>query len=514
MTLTRHLLLGVAVAASLARPSIAQPRINRGAAPPPAPGTMFLVPERVSLRDGTLAEGERGLVFVPMNRSDTSRGVVGVEVWRFRALQPTNAPPVFRLPGGPGHDGLHVNLAQQGYYERLILPTIRYADYVIVGQRGIATSPPNTICDRASGVEFSRKCRAYWESAGLDPRGFTVVEAAHDVADVARALGYDSIVVRGGSFGSHWTMALMRLHPRLVARALLSGTEGPDHTFDMPSQRYATLKRIAAAADSSPQLAGLVPPGGLMAAIDSIRLRLRKAPVTIAMKDSASGRTQDIRFDESNIAYFAFGYTNSSDDRARLRSWPAELLRVYHGDFTPAAQRLATRTGSVSAPTWPYNYSIGGTYLLDCASGASAERIARIQRDPAKDIVGDGGISWELQMCAPWGVDLGERFRRNLDTNIPTLVVHGTWDLSTPYENALELIPHLKRGKLVTVIGGTHAALAEAQSADSAFAGAIETFLRTGATSVLPDSVVLRPIDWIVPPDLRKLATSGRPRSP
>jgi pimeloyl-ACP methyl ester carboxylesterase len=494
----------------VAGPLLGQQRINRGTAPPPAPGTMFLVPERVSLRDGSLVEGERGLVFVPMNRSDTSRGVVGVEVWRFRALQPTSAPPVFRLPGGPGHDGLHVNLAQQGYYERLILPTIRYADYVIVGQRGIWTSPPNTLCARASGVELSRQCRAYWESAGLDPRGFTVVEAAHDVADVARALGYDSIVVRGGSFGSHWTLALMRLHPRLVARALLSGTEGPDHTFDIPSQTYAALKRIAAVADSSRQLAGLLPPGGLVAAIDSIRLRLRKAPVTVTLKDSASGRTQDIRFDESNVAYFAFGYTNSSDDRTRLRNWPAELLRVYHGDFTPAAQRLATRMGGVSAPTWPYSYPIGGTYLLDCASGASAERIARIQREPAKDIVGDGGLSWELQMCAPWGVDLGESFRRNFDTNVPTLVVHGTWDLSTPYENALELMPHLRRGRLVTVIGGTHAALAEAQSADSAFAGAIAAFLRTGATSALPDSVVLRPIDWIVPLDLRTHAP--RPR--
>lgn len=514
MTLTRHLLLGVAVAASLARPSIAQPRINRGAAPPPAPGTMFLVPERVSLRDGTLAEGERGLVFVPMNRSDTSRGVVGVEVWRFRALQPTNAPPVFRLPGGPGHDGLHVNLAQQGYYERLILPTIRYADYVIVGQRGIATSPPNTICDRASGVEFSRKCRAYWESAGLDPRGFTVVEAAHDVADVARALGYDSIVVRGGSFGSHWTMALMRLHPRLVARALLSGTEGPDHTYDVPTEMYNTLRRIAADADTAPQLAGLVPKGGLIAALDSIRVRLRRAPVTVTVNDSASGRSQEIQFKESDVPYFAFGYTGSTGDRGRLRAWPAELLRVYYGDFTPAARRRATRMGSFSAASWPYSYATASSYLLDCASGGSADRLTRIQREPAKDIVGDQGAPWELQMCAPWNVDLGESFRRNVDMNIPTLIVHGTWDLSTPYENALDLVPRLKRGKLVTVIGGTHAALAEAQAADSAFAKAIEAFLRTGATSALPDTVVLPRIEWTVPPDLPALAGTRRTKSP
>lgn len=507
----RVFLLAVAASASLAPSLLAQTRINRGAAPPPAPGTIFLVPERVSLRDGTLAEGERGLVFVPMNRSDTSRGVVGVEVWRFRALRPTSAPPVFRLPGGPGHDGLHVNLAQQGYYERLILPTMRYADYVIVGQRGIATSPPNTLCENFQGAEYARRCRAYWESAGLDPRSFNVVEAAHDVADVARALGYDSIVVRGGSFGSHWTLALMRLHPRLVARALLSGTEGPDHTFDLPTDMYATLRRIAATAEMSPELAGLIPKGGLIAVVDSIRLRLSKSPVTISVVDSASGRTQEIRLTEANLPNFVFGYSGSANTRSGVRTWPADLLRVFYGDFTPTARRLASRFATNAAPSWPFSYNTASAVTLDCASGGSRQRLTRIEREPAKDLVG-GSVAGELEMCAPWNVDLGDDFRRNFDTSIPTVVVHGTWDLSTPYENALELMPHFKRGTLVTVVGGTHGALAEAQSADTAFANAVETFLRTGATSGLRDSVVLPRIEWIVPPDLRTLAARPRPK--
>jgi pimeloyl-ACP methyl ester carboxylesterase len=508
MTLIRRaLLLMVCVAA----PSHAQQRINRGVAPPPPPGSMFLIPERVALRDGKLVEGERGLVFVPMNRSDTSRGVIGVEVWRFRALQPTNAPPVFRLPGGPGHDGLHVNLAQQGYYERVILPTLRFADYIIVGQRGMYTSPPHTICEQVAGVERSRRCREDWEKAGLDVRGFTVVEAAHDVADVARALGYDSIVVRGGSFGSHWTLALMRLHPRLVARALLSGTEGPDHTYDMPADLLNALKRIASAAEASPELAALMPKGGLIGALDSLRIRLRAAPVIVSVVDSATGTSQEIRYTSENLPSFAFGYTGSAHTRGGLRNWPAEVLRVFYGDYMPAARRLAGRIASQS--TWPFSYGTAGESLLDCASAGSAARVARIAREPAKELVGDAGVPWEIQMCAPWQVDLGDAFRRNFETNIPTLVVHGTWDLSTPYENALELMPHLRRGKLVTVRGGTHAALAEASNFDRNFAAAIDAFLQTGSTSALPDSVVLPPIEWTVPPDLRTLAAQRRQKA-
>jgi hypothetical protein len=87
-----------------------------------------------------------------------------------------------------------------------------------------------------------------------------------------------------------------------------------------------------------------------------------------------------------------------------------------------------------------------------------------------------------------------------------TAIVHGTWDFSTPLENALELAPYFKRGKLVTVVGGTHGALGEAIRADSAFADAFWTFLRTGDVAVFPDSVVLPPIEWVVPADLEETA--------
>ena len=486
----------------------AQQRINRGAAAAPAPGTVFMVPERVPTRDGRLVEGERGLVFVPMLHAEPSRGVLAVEVWRFRALQPTKAAPVFRLPGGPGHDGLHVNLAGEGYYERNILPTQQFADYVIVGQRGMYTSPPNTMCE--PGEDFVKRCRAYWEAAGIDRRAFNVIEAAHDVADVARALGYDSIVVRGGSFGSHWTLALMRLHPRLVARALLSGTEGPDHEHDLRSQHLAVLHRIARSAESSPEFSGLVPPGGLAAVLDTVFARLRAAPVTARWTDSAGVREYTIT--KELVPNFAKGYSANAETRNGARSWPADMLRLYYGDYAPLGRYLERRLGRPGdarpAPRWPYSYGIGAIDLLECSSGGTAKRIEQIERDPATELLGT--LRYQLAACREWDADIGDQYRRNFDTQIPTVVVHGTWDLSTPYENALELMPHLKRGKLVTVLEGSHGALAEAQAADRSFADAVEAFLRTGSTAALTDTVRLAKIAWMVPSDLRDLAARKR----
>lgn len=504
--MTRTFVLAIVIAFSTAN---AQQRINRGSAPSPAPGTVFMVPERVPTRDGRLVEGERGLVFVPMLHGDPSRGVLAVEVWRFRALQPTKAAPVFRLPGGPGHDGLHVNLAGQGYYERNILPTRQFADYVIVGQRGMYTSPPNTMCE--PGEDFVRQCRAYWEAAGIDRRAFTVIEAAHDVADVARALGYDSIVVRGGSFGSHWTLALMRLHPKLVARALLNGTEGPDHEYDLPSQLLAALHRIARSAESSPEFGGLVPPGGIAAALDTVIARLRVAPITARWNDS-TGTAREYAITKELVPSFARGHSASADTRNGARSWPADMLRLFYGDYAPLGRYLERRIGRPGdarpAPRWPYSYGISAIDLLECASGGSAKRLEQLERDPAVALLGT--LTYRIEMCREWDADIGDQYRGNFDTQIPTVVVHGTWDLSTPYENALDLMPHLKHGKLVTVLEGSHGALAEAQAEDRPFADAIEAFLRTGSTAALTDTVRLAKLAWTVPADLRELAARKR----
>lgn len=75
----------------------------------------------------------------------------------------------------------------------------------------------------------------------------------------------------------------------------------------------------------------------------------------------------------------------------------------------------------------------------------------------------------------------------------------GDWDLSTPLENALELAPWFKNGKLVVVKGGTHGAMREALKESEDFRDALMSFVTTGDLSAMPDEIVLPPIEWQVP---------------
>jgi len=461
----------------------------------PAPGSFFVYPERVPLRDGSLAAAERGMLFVPVNRADTSRGVIGIDVWRFRASAPSQAPPVVLLHGGPGWPGLDGQLENPEYWERVIAPFTAVTDLIVIGQRGIGSSRPNTLCANGPPFLASQRCRAFWDSTGLDLTGFSVIEAAADVRDVAHAFGADRVVLWGVSFGSHWGMAVIRFHPDLVARAVLSGMEGPDHTYDRPTGFLNAIRRYAAEAERSPDVRRLFP-GGIMAAIDSIRVRLARDPVTVRVPDPGTGAERPMTFGVSAVPGLIDGYSSDVGSRAAVAGWPADIHRLYQGDYAHVARtRLAASSGD---PDFPPSYRTASFFMLDCGSGITAARLKAYTADSAIPYVGDRSAFYRAA-CPPWNADLGDAFRAYFDTQVPTAIVHGDRDMSTPYENALELAPHFPRGKLITVAGGSHGALREALEADTAFARVLWRFIATGDMRALPDTVTLPPVAWTIP---------------
>ena len=472
---------------------------HRAVAPSPAPGSIYLHPERIRLQDGSWVTAERGFIFVPVNRSNPASGVMSVEVYRFRARPgaPAGVPPVFRLPGGPSFQGLEGSLATAGHYEREIAPYLEFTDYVVVGQRGLGTSRPTTACEpprppgldatpaqrEAAHREASRRCRRYWEEQGLDLSGLTVLEAADDVDDVRRALGYDRIQLSGGSFGSHWSMAIMRRHPHIVVRALLHGLEGPDHTYDSPTGLLNSIRNIAAEADTATALRGMVPPGGLLNAFREVIARLDREPATVTVQEG--GETYTVRVDGDAVRAVARGYAGGP------AGWPANVLAMYHGDYTGPARALvrgATRPGIQPA----------AYFMLDCGSGITPERLAAMDADTAAQVVGI--IEWSYRtVCPEWGADLGNEFRQNFPSEIPTLFVHGDRDLSTPLENALELAPYFANRHFVLVRGGSHGALGEAMRTFPGFREQVLRFFATGEMRGMPAELTMPPVRWVVP---------------
>lgn len=478
------------------------------ASDPPAPGTLFLTTERFRLEDGAFAKVERGHLYVPMDRSDPDSPTISVEVYRFPATTETAAerPPIFRLFGGPGFEGMTAeDLDDTSFYA----PYREVADVVVVGQRGIGFSRPNTRCEGPLAVPAdslltteqvkerrqaaSQACKSFWQEQGLVLDGLNILEAAADVNAVREALGYDKIMLRGQSFGSHWSMAVMREYPDIVERAYLSGMEGPNATYDMPGGLLNSLRRVAEDAEQDEALAAHVPEGGFIQALEAIAARLERTPVTETVAHPETGAPVDVRLGYRDRSWLATGYGSVPDSLHNMAGWPRDVIALYEQDYEAASRSKAEwRTGSPGFPTASF-------FMLDCGSGITPERDQELNADPAVGLIGKPGAELYQHACPVWDSDLGDDFRTGFETDIPTVMVHGTWDLSTPLENAHRLESAFSNGTLVTVERGTHGAYWQAREASDAFAEAIDHFLKTGDMSNMPETVTLPEVDWIVP---------------
>lgn len=447
--------------------------------------------------DGQAVPYELGTLLVPENRDDPQGRMVGVGFARIPALDGAGALPSFHLVGGPGASHLGA-LAPSSDAERAkqreLLSYRAVGDVVVIDQRGystrgerlefVAQAPgrpldrPACLASRAAAfVDAARQAVAM--HADKDLRGYNVLECADDVRDLARLLGRRQILLVGQSFGSQWGLAVMKRHPGLVARAMLSGLEPLDHVYDMPSQVVAALQRMAWEADHDPRLAPYLPPGGLMAAVREAQARFELGPVQVELAEE-EGR-------EPRTVVLGLG----DFQRSLLRpaeKWPAHVLAVHHGRYEAWAREVIEErtTGLPSAPL------IGP--LIDTSLGVTPAREHALRTDPAGAVLG----GWDFESyCASAPVwpspDVGDAFRTPVLDRTPVVFIGGDWDIATPIENMLALLPYFPNGRAVVVRRGPHAARALLVERDSPVIEAVLEFLRTGDREGLPAEVCLPP---------------------
>jgi pimeloyl-ACP methyl ester carboxylesterase len=448
---------------------------------------------------------ELGTLYVPENRADPKSRIIGVGFARFRALQPGDAPPTFHLPGGPGFSFLSV-LKQEDRNLTFWLKHInlyrRVADMVFVDQRGFSERgeilkfkhrTPNQPLDQpasitrstASFVEIARTAVTEFAKKGIDLRGYTVKECADDVNDLRRALGYERITLVGTSFGSQWSFAVMRRHPEVVARALLSGVEPLDYGYDMPSHVFAAVQRIWWEAEKDPRFKPYLPPGGLVAAAREVLRRLERAPVQVKVKDEKTGQVQTVTLGPEDF---------QRDGFFRGASGPAFILSLYHERYDTWARAVLAGRRSREVE----NSIIGA--LIDTSLGVTPRREYLLRTDAGTEFLGQWNFNSYLATADIWpSEDVGDEFRTGALSNIPVVFAQGDWDTSTPVENTLNIAPYFPNSRVIVAMHGRHGVLELiAEHLPDVWKKLLE-FLRTGNYDGLPARVTLPAPKFVVP---------------
>jgi pimeloyl-ACP methyl ester carboxylesterase len=473
---------------------------DKKTAPAKKHGDIVLEPTSAMLGDSKV-EFELGTLYVPENRSDPKSRLIGVGFARFKALESTDAPPTFHLPGGPGNSllaglqGSPARLRQIDRYRRV-------SDVVIVDQRGFSErgeilrfkhrtaaepldQPASLARSTAGFVERARGATAEFAVKGVDLRGYTVKECADDVDDLRKALGYERITLVGTSFGSQWSFAIMRRHPDRVARALLSGIEPLDYSYDMPSHIFAAVQRMWWEAEQDARFKPCLPPGGLMGAAREVLRRLERSPATVQVADGKSGETATIVLGREDFQRDAF---------LRGPDGPAFVLAAYYEHYEAwAAAVLAGRKSREISPPM-----IGP--LIDSSLGVTPKREYLLRTDAGLEFLGAWNFDGYLATADVWpSPDVGDEFRTDMISQIPVVFAQGDWDTQTPVENALNVAPYFPNGRVLIAEHGGHGVLGPIADRLPEAQKAIVEFLQTGSTKNLPARVTLPAPKFTVP---------------
>lgn len=435
--------IGVGVAVLLtagASPTAAQPSMGRTS--------------QITARDGTVFDVTRTVVRVPERRTTGAAGDRTIELAAVRirrAGHSDSASAHVILAGGPGDSGVNqvLGLARQG---GAVFADLMNGDVIGIDQRGTGRSVPNLsssalyglpldqpgsieawlpIIERVSQAESARL-----RSAGVALEAYNTRESAEDVAAVCRALNYTRVTLWGRSYGSHLALATLARHEWLVDRLVLVSPEGLDHTWKLPSQADAVLRRL--------ETRGA---GDIVAPLTAIIERLRRAPVSVDVVHPRSGRSIAVVIGAFDVQW---AVARALGDPRSLSTLPVAVREMNDGDFRRMAQialLLRERAGVRSAMKM----------MMDLASGASATRRARIERETQTAVLGNAINFPGMYLSTAWGaIDLGDEFRRPVASDVPTLVLVGDLDPRTPTENASEVAATLPRATVVTVENATH----------------------------------------------------------
>lgn len=456
--------------------------------------SIAFVTERYPTPFGDIA-AEAGEFTVPAVRRTPSGARLAIRLVRLPTRSVKPGPPIVYLAGGPGVSGINAASGQRW----LLFNALRdHADVILLDQRGTGRSdepprcttgipvPDSLPTQRSSFVEVFtaqvRHCRAFWESRGIDLRAYNTQESAADLEDLRRALGVPTLDLLSTSYGTHLALAALKQFPSSFRRVVLASTEGLDQTVKLPSASDAFFERVqvSIARDSAARAAY----PDMMAMMRRVVRQATRQAVPVSVQTPSGPAV---------IQLGAFEIQRMAADRVADPRGTSEVLAAFaaadRGDWSALGAWAQRRTRE---PIFLSPMALA----MDIASGVSAERRARVQREAADAVLGDA-LGYPVLHVAGVMDDLvlPDTFRAPLRSAHEVLIIAGDLDGRTPLEENREVAAQFSRATFVQAINGGHSVGLNTPAAQRL----IVAFLATGVVSEAP--IVLPAPRWLPPPD-------------
>lgn len=412
------------------------------------PPSLRVEPYAFRLADGTELAAERGTFSVPENRDDPRSRRIEIGFVRFRSTNPHPGAPIVYLAGGPGGSGV---ATARGPRQPIFLALRQVADVIALDQRGTGFSnhvppctaerrlDPSLVLSEATLSAYYRstldRCLTQWRAAGVAVNGYTTEQSAADIEALRQALGAAKLDLWAISYGTQLAMATMRRYPRSIRRAVFASADGLTQRVKLPANIDPVFTRIDAAV-----------PADLVAMMRRVHARFDAEPQSFTLAGPQGNLT--FRADSFPLRMMAGIVPKNPDGIPQLAGAYSALDAGQAQPLAPLIYGFFYRD--------PLTMS-GMPELMAIASGISERRLALVRAQAPGSLTGTA-INFPLPQLAGTvpGLDLGDRYRREVRSNVPVLLFSGDLDVRTTLEEQAVATAGLSNLHQVVVRNGGH----------------------------------------------------------
>lgn len=388
------------------------------------------------------------------NPDADDRVVLSVAVFRATDPAATAEDPIIYLEGGPGGE---VIAALPFIEADHVDPYVATRDVILFDQRGVGTSTPNLACDEEAPQALDaldkgltgddlddaydaalRACHDRLEGDGVNLAAYNSVASSHDIEAIRTTLGYERLNIWGISYGTRLAQTYMRLYSNSVRAAVIDSVEpvAADVNELIPTSSKRSIEMLfdACAADAGCAAAYPDFETEFWALVD----QLNDTPADVTFTD-ADGNEHTRKFTGDDLAGTTFG---AMYDKYLFAAMPQVIAEASQGNFDAIGvlESLDQLQGE---------YFSDGMYQ----SVVCHEEVPFESRDDLADNAPDDENFGQLSVftdegnfdsCEFWEAGRApEVENKPVNSDIPTLVLTGSFDPITPPSYAQQVADHL-----------------------------------------------------------------------
>ena len=402
-----------------------------------------------------------GYLTVLEHRERPEGSTIRLPVYIFKSRSSTPAKdPVILLVGGPGVSNMP-NAPYMEYYSYL-----DDRDLILFEQRGTQFAEPHLSCPEWNEardasltqhllpsekdslyVSAANTCYTRWKGHGVDLNAYRTTTIAADVEDLRIALGIEQWNLLTMSYGTKIAQVLMRDYPQGIRSVVMDSALPLEVNYDEESIRnlLAAFDQLFEDCTNDPSCHDSFP--NLKQQFYDYLSQLTEAPLELTVLDPKDTTEYAFQLQGKDILnFFDISYTNA------IPYLPQQMMDLVNGNLDGIKEQL-------SSAFYPGRMSMGMRLSVWCAEEFPfvSQQIVERERTAYPMIEGFSPAVFKKEVCDCWRVDYAnEQENQPVQSDIPVLLINGSYDSQTPLKWAQQMLPNLPKAHSIVFNGWGH----------------------------------------------------------